>query len=218
MSYDSKLVERGAVAAKAALDLGATRLEAQVAYEIARMPGYNFQTGKTIIANINARTGAQHHEGSGRRAVISLARKGIIDKHRVHAGHKARGAKNITHSGTTEKAFAWRRNNLHDPVPQHELSRMRKEARRMSKYARQETPPQDKPQHGAAGALVVEVPKITAKARDAYDELADLTEAASYNEFAAMAAQALGAEISRMQRADQRMHDSTRRPRDGPPK
>ncbi len=217
MSYGSKLIERAAIAAKEAIDLGASRLEAQMVFEIARMPGVNYQTAGTIIEAINLRTGSKHHVGSGRRCVANLARKGIIAKRRVMPGHKPRGAKSVFYHGTTEKEFLWKPNDLKDPIPQHELARMRKEARRMSKYSQQEpaptTPVVTGPKHASTPAILPDLPKLSAREREFYDE------------FEAMAASTIAIEKERehrvsprQRREDQSMLDSIRRTRDGPPK
>lgn len=209
----SRLVERGMCAFFEASERGATPLEAQLAYEIARQPGENFKTGAALIDDINERTGANHHRGSGRRGVSELRRKGIIKKDRVMPCHKPRGARYVSAHGTTNKRFLWKHK---DPISQHELSRMRKESRRMSRYFQQEAPSTAAPvrpsaRHAANGALLPEgFPKLTGQTLQ------------FYREFQAQADRALQAtddrEARHAARQDAAMHDSIKRSRDPPPK
>jgi hypothetical protein len=199
-----RLLDRAALALAHALDRGATPLEAQIVYEVAAQPGPNWMPGRELIERINARTGADHHPGSGRRSVRNAQRKGLLGVTRVLPFQTPPGARYSSPHGTTSKRVLWSGLRTRDPISKHELSRMRGQARAHSRYRTIESPSvgglddlqqaPTSPRHAATPAMVPRAPGRSSEL---------------YAEFSAMAQSAIDATERREQARDSRRDQAT---------
>lgn len=169
MSGAGSCSELAAKVAAAALEQGATNLEAKILSYVASFGGSNWQIDRTLADTIaKDRTGAHYHRESIGRARRSLTRAGFLNVKRIFAGQIPPDAKYPSAHGTTSKSIRWSAVGVTRPPK----SARRREAERQRALERRER--LATPRHAAPGAIVPSQPIARGKPPEPDSELAQV--------------------------------------------
>lgn len=125
MTWTGPLADRASQAAGAAVQGGATALEALIVGEAASWPIGSWQNDRKTAEAITQANGRNPHPRSVARSRRNVSRKGFLDYRRILPGQTPPGAR-FPSVGTTFKTVNFRGLGCRDPIPSEQRRKMRK--------------------------------------------------------------------------------------------